>query len=183
MAEAWVTDEDLRSAGERFAAGIPGYLLPAAYAVARKDGDTLTFGHVNEPGAVRPLPAVVLASVCGYVASTVVVQLDHARLADVVDRLAPAEAATHLPHPNLWSWRDLLAGAGPDSSFLAYFLADPGDVPFDAGAEFRALVRRNPAGEPIRRAEPPLPAGRLRPGALRGRSRGPARPGRRRGPG
>lgn len=70
MTEAWATDGDLHAARERIAAQIPGLAMPVAYGVARKDGSKLTFGHVNRFGAVRPLPAVVLASVCGYVATT-----------------------------------------------------------------------------------------------------------------
>ena len=129
MSEAWVTDDDLRAAGDRFAAQIPGFVMPAAYTTARKDGPTLTFGHINGFGAVRPLPAVVLASVCGYVAATAVFDLDRARFAAAIDRLAPAEAATHVPHPNLWSWRDLLNKASPDSLFLAIFVANVDDPP------------------------------------------------------
>jgi hypothetical protein len=51
--EGWATDDDLRSAYARFAAGIPGFVLPAAYGVAREDRSGLTFGHVNRPGRGR----------------------------------------------------------------------------------------------------------------------------------
>ncbi|MEV0394441.1 hypothetical protein [Polymorphospora rubra] len=141
MSDAWVTDDDLRAARLRFTERIPGFVLPAAYAVARRDAAGLTFGHLNTYGEVRPLSAVVLASVCGYVATTGVFRLDRERLVEAVERLAPAEAATHLPHPNLWSWRDLLAGAEPDSSFLAFFVADAEDPPVDSDdARFRRLL-------------------------------------------
>jgi hypothetical protein len=136
-----VTDFDLSSAWERFAAQIPGLVMPVAYGVARKDASGLTFGHVNAPGAVRPLPAVVLATVCGYVATTGVYRLDHERLAEAVERLTPAEAATHMPHPNLWSWRDLLTDAAADSTFLAFFVASADDPPLDQDdAQFRQLL-------------------------------------------
>lgn len=131
MAQMWVTDEDLRAAGERYAAGIPGYVAPAAHGVARKDGGALTFGHVNPPGAARPLPAVVMASVCGYVATTGVFPLSRERFAEAVARLTPAEAATHIPHPNLWTWRELLAGGDADSTFLAFYVASAGDPVVD----------------------------------------------------
>src|SRR6185503_2649137 len=137
MTEAWITDDDLRAARDRFAAGIPGFVMPVAYGVARRDGSALSFGHVNAVGAVRPLPAVVLASVCGYVDTSGVFELSRDRFAEVVERLAPAEAAVHLPHPNLWSWRALLAQARPEDVFAAFFLADAGD-PVDA--RFRALA-------------------------------------------
>jgi hypothetical protein len=141
MSEVWATDDDLRAARERFAAQIPGLRMPAAYGVARKDASGLAFGHVNTFGAVRPLPAVVLASVCGYVATTGVFRLTRERFAEAVERLAPAEAATHMPHPNLWSWRDLLVNAGTGSTFLAFFVADPGDPAVDYDdAQFRQLL-------------------------------------------
>ncbi|MEQ7009465.1 hypothetical protein ABN028_25150 [Actinopolymorpha sp. B17G11] len=141
MSEAWVTDGELLAAQERFAAQIPGFVMPVAYGVARADASVLSFGHVNAPGAVRPLPAVVLASVCGYVATTGVYRLDHAQFAKVVERLAPAEAATHMPHPNLWSWRDLLTDAGADSTFLGFFVAAVDDPPVDQyDAQFRHLL-------------------------------------------
>ena len=38
MAEQWVTDADLQAARERFAATIPGFVHPVAYAVARRTG-------------------------------------------------------------------------------------------------------------------------------------------------
>jgi hypothetical protein len=141
MSTAWTTDADLRAARDRFAAGIPGYVPPAAYSVARADGAELTFGHVNGFGAVRPLPAVVLASVCGYVATTGVFRMTRARFASAVDRLAPAEAATHIPHPNLWTWRTLLAHAGPESVFVAFYVTRPADPPTDEDdSRFRKLL-------------------------------------------
>jgi hypothetical protein len=57
MVQAWVTDADLVAAQRRFAAAVPGLVLPSAYAVARADPGRLEFGHINPPGAVRPLPA------------------------------------------------------------------------------------------------------------------------------
>ncbi len=128
----WITDDDLRTARERLAADIPGYLDPAAYGAARVDGGELTFGHVNPPGGEHRLPAVVLATVARYVDRTAVVPLDREQFTAAIDLLAPAEAATHWDHPNLWSWRELLAGAGPDSTFLAFFVADAGDPPVSA---------------------------------------------------
>jgi len=127
---------------QRFAEQIPNFALPAAYSVARMDGAGLTFGHVNALGAVRPLPAVVLASVCGYVATTAVYRLEHQQLVEAIELLAPAEAATHMPHPNLWSWREL-AVRGADSSFLAFFVARAEDPPVNEhDARFRRLITR-----------------------------------------
>lgn len=141
MPDAWVTDDDLRAAQERFAARIPGFVMPAAYTVARRDGTALTFGHINDVGAVRPLPAAVLASVCGYVATTGVFRLSREEMAAAVAHLTPAQAATHKPHPNLWSWRDLLDKADERSRFLAFVVADPADPPVDEDdARFRRLL-------------------------------------------
>ena len=141
MSERWVTDEDLSAARERFAAAIPGFVFPAAYAVARRDGERLTFGEVNLPGGLHRLPATVLASVCGYAATTGVHPLSGEQLAEAVERLAPAEAATHWAHPNLWSWRELLADARDDSTFVAFFVVDVADPPVDDDdARFRRAL-------------------------------------------
>lgn len=77
---------------------------------------------MNGLGAVRPLPAVVLASVSGYVDRSSNSALTHDQMAEAIERLTPAEAATHMPHPNLWTWRDLFAGARAGNQFRAYFL-------------------------------------------------------------
>ena len=121
--DSWPTDEDLRAAHGRFAARIRGYVQPVAYALARRDRGGLTAGHVNAPGGEHKLPAVVLASVCGYVNRSGVFELSRDQVVEAVELLAPAEAATHWDHPNLWSWRRLLTTAEPGSSFLAYFVA------------------------------------------------------------
>ena len=127
MPEALATDELLASAVERYAAGIAGFAMPAAYSVGRFDGNQLTLGHVNKVGAIRPLPAVILASVCGYIHTSGIFHLSHDNLREAVRRLTPAEAATHTPHPNLWSWRQLLDDAHDDSTFWAFFLATAAD--------------------------------------------------------
>ena len=143
MPEAWITDADLATAGQRFADAIPYYRMPAAYSAARCDGDDLTFAHVNRPGEVRPLPAVVLASVAGYSTSTMAARLSSDDFHRAIRLLEPAEAATHMPHPNLWSWRDIAADAVPDSQFVAFFVADVDDPPVnDLDARFRDLLAR-----------------------------------------
>ena len=139
--ERWQTDEDLAVARQRFAEEIPGFVWPAAYAVARIDHGELRFGHLNEVGGVHRLPAVVLASVCGYVAGTGTYHLTSAQLSKAVDLLSPAEAATHWDHPNLWSWRSLLASATPESRFVAIFVRSADDPPADShDSEFRTLL-------------------------------------------
>ena len=86
--------------------------MPVTYSVAGLDRVWLTFGHVNALGAVRPLPAVALAIVCGYVASTATFALDREALPQAVGLLT-AEAATHVGHPIVWSWRQLPGPARP----------------------------------------------------------------------
>lgn len=140
--EGWATDEDLAAARERFAAQIPGYVPPAAYSVARIDDGEFTFGHVNDVNGVHLLPAVVLATVCGYAAETGTFELTPEQFAQAVELLSPAEAATHWDHPNLWSWRALLESATPDSRFVAMFVRDPEDPPVDYhDTLFRSLLR------------------------------------------
>jgi hypothetical protein len=98
----------------------------------------LTFGAVNGAGHIHRLPAAVLASVCGYTSRAAIFHLTVAGLSEAVRRLAPAEAALHWEHPNLWSWRELLDGSAPTSEFLAFFVADDADAPVDdRDAEFR----------------------------------------------
>jgi hypothetical protein len=144
MAEAWVTDDDLVAAHQRLAAAIPGYRMPAAYAAARRDGDQLVFAHINRPGEVRPLPAVVLATVAGYSAASIAVRLRGDAFDRAIRLLEPAEAATHMPHPNLWSWRLIAADASPGSEFVAFFVADVSDAPVDdLDARFRRALALN----------------------------------------
>ena len=140
--ERWATDEELAAARQRFADRIPGYVAPAAYAVARIDDGELTFGHVNDVDGFHRLPGTVLASVCGYVADTATFELSRDQLAEAAELLSPAEAAEHWDHPNLWSWRELLKAATPDSKFVAMFVRDPADPPVDYhDTLFRTLLK------------------------------------------
>jgi hypothetical protein len=140
-AEHWRTDDELAAAVAEFTRRTPGYVLPAAYGVARLDSGMLSFGEVNGLGHARRLPAVVLAHVCGYRGRTSTYRLGPAQFGRAVTLLAPAEAAVHLQHPNLWSWRQLLEEAGPSSEFLAFFVADPRDEPVGPhDAVFRSRI-------------------------------------------
>ena len=121
---AWTTTEELHAARDRFAAAIPGYVSPASYTVARRDGDDLTFGHVNHDGTLHQLPSVVLATVCGHVSGPATYELRAERFGAAIALLAPAEAATHVDHPNLSSWRRLLDEAQPSSTFVVCFEPD-----------------------------------------------------------
>ncbi|HET6874335.1 MAG TPA: hypothetical protein VFH70_06125 [Acidimicrobiales bacterium] len=149
-AERWVTDADLLAARRRFAEGIAGFEPPATYSVARLDEGRLTFGHVNDPTSQHRLPAVVLASFCGYTNRTGTFAMSTDDLGRAVEALGPAEAATHWDHPNLWSWRRLLEQARPKSTFIAFFLTDPTDPVVDEhDAIFRSHLRSSDSSGPL----------------------------------
>ena len=131
LPDAWRTDEDLLAARRHFAEPIPGFVPPVAYGVAREDDGELVFEHVNEPGGAHRLPAEVLDTVCGHVSGTATYPMTAAQLRRAVELLAPAEAAVHREHPNLWSWRELLADSSDTDAFLAFFVADLDDPPAD----------------------------------------------------
>jgi hypothetical protein len=140
-AAGWSTDEELASAVKHFTEKIPGYVTPTAYGVARLDDGKLTFGEVNDVGNTRRLPAVILAFVCGYSADTAMYELSAEQLTKAAALLAPAEAAVHMDHPNLRSWRELLEESNPASTFLAFYVRDLGDNPAGAyDVEFRARL-------------------------------------------
>ena len=79
----------------------------------------------------------MLATIAKYVNGTMTVCLSRTQMIEAVRLLDPAEAAVHMPHPNLWSWRQLLNDGQEDDEFLAFFIADEHASPRDEGeAEF-----------------------------------------------
>jgi hypothetical protein len=76
---------------------------------------------------------------------TATLRLSAGQLWEATTLLAPAEAAMHWEHPNLWTWRQLLAAGDESSVFLAFFVADPADPTADNyDANFRVrLARQN----------------------------------------
>jgi hypothetical protein len=74
---------------------------------------------------------VVLGTVCGHAAGSASYLLDVARLDRALDMLAPAEAETSQPHPNLWAWRRLRANLSADDVLVAIFDADPAEPNHD----------------------------------------------------
>lgn len=141
MKNAWVTDNDLSAAQSHFASMIPSFTMPAAYSVARIDLLGLKFGHINKLNEVRPLPATILAYVCGYTSSTGTFPLTRHQFESAITGLSPAEAAKHMEHPNLWSWRELLNSSDSESEFLACFVASPLDECVNkADALFRTCI-------------------------------------------
>ena len=107
MTSGWVTDEDLRNAYLGFAAQIDGWVEPAAHGIVEVAADgTRRVATANERN--HKLPAVVLARVLGRSAGTETWELSLEQLAEGIEILSPAEAAVHMDHPNLWTWKRLL---------------------------------------------------------------------------
>ena len=124
MTEAWATEEDLRRARERFAAGIPGWVQPVVHGLVTTAAGVRRVQVVS--GMDHRLPAVVLASVIGRTSGTATIAVTRSQLQEAAALLAPAEAALFTPHPNLWTWRRVLAEE-PDLIEAVFIddLADP----------------------------------------------------------
>jgi hypothetical protein len=117
-----VTTDDIAAALARFEEAIPGWERPAAHGVGRLDGDRVEFYTANIGG--RPLPAAVMATVCGHTGGSASYRLDAATLGRALELLTPAEACTAYDHPNLAGWRRLLADLGGTGTAVAVFVAD-----------------------------------------------------------
>ncbi|GAB3428056.1 hypothetical protein GCM10027569_70890 [Flindersiella endophytica] len=104
---------------------MPGWIRPDAHAVGVDDGQGTRFPMVNV--GTHPLPAVILAEVCGHRRSgnwTYVLTV--AELEQAIQRLTPAEAWPGSDHPNLLAWRQIVreVQARPldDLTIVAVFL-------------------------------------------------------------
>jgi hypothetical protein len=104
---SWVTNDDLRQAREHFAAGIAGWVQPSVHGLVTTIDGVTRVQVVS--GFDHRLPAVVLGSVIGRVSGTATIEVTPSQLAEAAALLAPAEAALHCPHPNLWAWRRVLS--------------------------------------------------------------------------
>ena len=108
MTSGWVTDDDLRNAYLAFAAQIDGWVEPEAHGIIEVAADgTRTVATANQRN--HKLPGVVLALILGRVSGTETWELSRERLAEGIQTLSPAEAAVHMEHPNLVTWKRLLA--------------------------------------------------------------------------
>lgn len=129
--EQWGTLAELAAARERFAARIPGWRPPAQWALGvatRAGGPDGTEFPVTNAGT-GPLPAVVLAVLCGHPGGTAVHEITPALLDDAIAAMTPALACTDVPHPNVAAWhtvRERLA-ADDDAYAVAVYIADPAD--------------------------------------------------------
>lgn len=107
MTEAWITDDDLRRARERFSAQIDGWVQPVLHGIVTTSADGSTRVQVVS-GMDHRLPAIVLGSVIGRRRGTGTMPVTPDQLRTAIELLAPAEAATHIAHPNLWAWRRIV---------------------------------------------------------------------------
>ncbi len=113
MTEQWNTPELIASARDAIEQSLDGYTPPAAFGVGiatiGPSGTTLDtyFPHVH--AGDHNLPGAVLASIVGYRAGTTTITMEAATLDAAITMLAPAEACTTMPHPNLRSWRTVRA--------------------------------------------------------------------------
>lgn len=104
MNEAWATDDELRAARERFAATISGWNQPVLHGTVTTDAHGAKTVRVVS-GVDHRLPAIVLSTVIGHSSGSETIVVSSDQLQRAAGILAPAEAATHVPHPNLWAWR------------------------------------------------------------------------------
>ena len=125
--EDWSTRAGLREISRARSARIPGWQAPVADAVGYESGGGWRFPHLNRPGGTHGLPAVILAEVLGHTSGTQEFPLTPALLAEAIAKLAPAEAATDVDHPNLGAWREV--HAVPAAEIAAVFIGDVGDPP------------------------------------------------------
>ena len=121
--ERWETADQIQGALDRFVADVPGYRMPAVYAVGMVDDTGVAaFPHVNRGD--HPLPAAVLANVVGDRSGTRAHPLSPDELDRAIALLAPAEACRLVQHPNLWAWREMRTRGGPDAAYVAIFVGD-----------------------------------------------------------
>ena len=125
----WSTPEGLAAIKDHLAAQIEGWCPPIAYAVGLSSASSSgewEFPHVNRPGGRHGLPAVVLATVLGHDGTTGTLPLTTGALEAAIRGLAPAEACTSMPHPNLAAWREVLAEATSNPAVRVAFVAGEG---------------------------------------------------------
>ena len=139
----WSTPEGLKAIKDAVAATIPGWQPPAAYAVGLSSASSSPepeFPHVNAPGGSHNLPGVILAKVLGHDGSTATIDLTATQLEAAVESLAPAEACTTAPHPNLAAWRQVLGELRSNPARTAYAVY-VGDLDDPVSSETDAALR------------------------------------------
>jgi len=126
--EQWRTAEDIAAEHDRLAATLNDWHPPYAHGVGLIPGGAFpSADHFQVVNVGRnSLPGVVMADVTGYRRENASFALRQVELERAIRQLAPAEAFTEHPHPNLWTWRDLYLPAlttDPHARLVAVFLA------------------------------------------------------------
>ena len=124
--ERWTTREEVLAARRRYEAAIPGWQCPPLYGLGTRSAEgVIRFPYICHGD--HPLPAVVVASVCGHQSGSASYDLTVDQLAEAIHRLAPAEACKDWDHPNLAAWRQVRQSLTeqPGSIAVAVFDADP----------------------------------------------------------
>ncbi|MDQ1703399.1 MAG: hypothetical protein QOF57_2651 [Frankiaceae bacterium] len=158
VTEQWRTTDDLHAARERITAGIAGWVPPAAHGTVLVTPDGTASLLAANAGA--PLSAAVLARVVGYASGTHTLELTVDQVRRAVADLAPAEAATHVQHPNLAAWRTLVGAFEFDPACRAYavFVQDLAD---ETSSRYDEMLRATLAAEQPAESEllatPPAP--------------------------
>jgi hypothetical protein len=129
LSDAWVTNDDLGEARRHYAALIPGWVQPVIHGLVTTSADGVQRVQVVS-GRDHRLPAVILGFVMGRAAGTATVPVTATQLARAAELLAPAEAALHTPHPNLWAWRRVLSEQLPviEAVFIDSLLDEPSSI-------------------------------------------------------
>jgi hypothetical protein len=125
--EHWVTRDEVLAACRRYESLIPGWKCPPLFGLGMRDGaGALWFPYVCHGD--HPLPAVILATVCGHEGGTASYEVSDAELEQAILFLNPAEACRAFDHPNLAAWRAVKIAVARDSrrSAVAVFDSDPG---------------------------------------------------------
>ena len=125
-AERWVTREEVLAARDRFEAGLPGWERPARFGVGLQPPSRADVWFPFVCLGDHPLPAAVLATVCGHREGAASYGLERTHLDDAIRLLAPAGACADFDHPNLEAWqvvRSIHGTAG--GTIVAAFDVDP----------------------------------------------------------
>lgn len=142
----WSTRAGLAEIREAYAAQIPSWRAPVAYAVGLTPASSdpeWEFAHVNTPGGAHGLAAVILATVLGHDGSTATLPISVGQLETAIATLAPARACVEVEHPNLAGWESARAAlrSNPMREAVAVFVADLEDpVSSEADASLRARL-------------------------------------------
>lgn len=133
--ETWGTLDEIIAARSRIAADLPGWTQPEGQGIGLiPSGSAPLPEHFPVANTVQHvLPGLVAAAILGYRRGSCVIDITRAQLEAIIEMLAPAEACTEVPHPNLWLWRDTFLPAldvDPDARLVAVFI-ETLDAPLD----------------------------------------------------